>query len=510
MPKAKRAKTGRRPRRGLAREKTRKFRPTDFFSKRGRGIPARGSNIFNWLERAQRLQRERPDAINATIGQLQVRDTKTGGMMPHSFGILDQALVDQGILKGVRATRGADVKVINVRHVVPYSPIGGIPDFLVKWKGWVLHGSSNNAKEKRKLDRMTSGVVPAIGITHALTQGLYLFHDPGEEIVVPNPGWEAYKGLIKQSGLKMRGSTPIFDRNKEFNIDGITGSLVRSLSGEAKKVGVIINFPHNPTGFVPSREEVDRLAEGIDTVAERFPKKMMVVYLDKAYYDLIHSKDTKPIMGALLKRPNVLVVSLDAITKGGSAYGMRVGTLMMGHVNMTKRASELFQRRGRVLLRRTISNIPRAGQELVIEAGATWRNLRGYMEENKQVRGILSERYRVLMNAIEKTRSKLPKEIRDDVVPVHANPGGGFFTLLSTGRFNAGRIAERLSNPTARVPVSLVPGENRKSIRIAYSGVDKEDIPRLVNALYLAVRKEAKSVGFIKSVKRAPKQMPKE
>lgn len=87
---------------------------------------------------------------------------------------------------------------------------------------------------------------------------IMMFGEPGAEIMYPNPGFPIYESVINYSGAK---AVPIpLLEEKDFSFDA---EEVLSLITPATRL-IIINTPANPTGGAVPREEMDKLAAGLE------------------------------------------------------------------------------------------------------------------------------------------------------------------------------------------------------------------------------------------------------
>jgi aspartate aminotransferase len=84
--------------------------------------------------------------------------------------------------------------------------------------------------------------------------------NPGEEIIVPDPGFPTYYSVIKFCGAKAVG-VPLLEKNK-FRMN--PADIRKAITPKTKLI--IINSPNNPTGSVMTPEEIDEvydIAEGL-------------------------------------------------------------------------------------------------------------------------------------------------------------------------------------------------------------------------------------------------------
>jgi aspartate aminotransferase len=93
---------------------------------------------------------------------------------------------------------------------------------------------------------MTRGAFGAIGLAFSLLLG------PGDECVIPVPGWFLYPAM-----LRSRGAVPVAaDLGPDFDLD--VAAVERAITPRTRIV--VVNTPHNPTGVIYSRARLEQLA----------------------------------------------------------------------------------------------------------------------------------------------------------------------------------------------------------------------------------------------------------
>ncbi|HET8602597.1 MAG TPA: pyridoxal phosphate-dependent aminotransferase [Marmoricola sp.] len=115
-------------------------------------------------------------------------------------------------------------------------------------------------------------VVVTTGATEAIAAALLGLVDPGDEVVVLEPYYDSYRAMIQFCGGVRRSVTL---RAPDFRLDA--GALEAAVTDRTKLL--LINTPHNPTGTVLSREELEAVAD----VARRHD---LVVVTDEVYEHL--------------------------------------------------------------------------------------------------------------------------------------------------------------------------------------------------------------------------------
>ena len=101
--------------------------------------------------------------------------------------------------------------------------------------------------------------------------------------------------------------------------------------GRHRKIVVLLNFPHNPTGYSPTTEEADRIVEILAEVAGGGTHVLAVA--DDSYFGLFYETETlkESIFSRLHSRdPRLLAVKLDGRHQGKFVWGLRIGFITYG------------------------------------------------------------------------------------------------------------------------------------------------------------------------------------
>jgi N-succinyldiaminopimelate aminotransferase len=122
-----------------------------------------------------------------------------------------------------------------------------------------------------ELDPLSQGVVTA-GATEAIAAAILALVNPGDEVVVLEPFYDSYVACIAMAGGVRR---PVTLRAPDFRLDV---EALRAAVTERTTV-MLVNSPHNPTGRVLSREE-------LEAVARVAVENDLVVITDEVYEHL--------------------------------------------------------------------------------------------------------------------------------------------------------------------------------------------------------------------------------
>lgn len=97
-------------------------------------------------------------------------------------------------------------------------------------------------------------VLVTMGATEALTATLLAFVEPGDEVVVLEPYYDSYAAIVALAGGVLH---PVPLRFPDFRPD--PDELRAAVSDRTRLI--LINTPHNPTGMVLDREELELIVD---------------------------------------------------------------------------------------------------------------------------------------------------------------------------------------------------------------------------------------------------------
>ncbi|MBP7635638.1 aminotransferase class I/II-fold pyridoxal phosphate-dependent enzyme [Candidatus Ozemobacteraceae bacterium] len=132
--------------------------------------------------------------------------------------------------------------------------------------------------------------------------------EPGDHVIVHAPYYQSLGEVACSVGARLTEWPADPARNWELDI----GFLERSITDRTRVV--VINAPHNPTGFVPAEEflrEVSALSE----------RHGFIVFSDEVYRGLEHGCPTLPSFADI----NPRAVSLGVMSKTYGLPGLRIG-----------------------------------------------------------------------------------------------------------------------------------------------------------------------------------------
>ena len=402
-----------------------------FFSKLGENIILPQDVLIQSKETAAI-----PGAINATIG------IATSNKKAMALPSINKVITE-----------------INNSEYLPYSPTPGLPKMRELWKEKILADNPSINKDFLSLPMVTTGITQGIDIA------ANLFSESGDALLLPNLFWQNYAQIYTiKLGNKIYKYNQ-FDENNEFSISNFKETLY---SIKEDKISLILNFPNNPTGYTPSDVELNSLVDVISTYTKENKNKQLIIVSDDAYFGLFFEKNHKtPTLSAtykLAENENCLIVKLDGITKEFYSWGLRVGFITYYTKNDELRKILLEKTQG--YLRSTTSSPSNLSQQIAVRLLDNKQSL-----EEKEINDkIIEERYNELKQAIS-------TEQLDQLVRVLPFNSGYFFTIKLPSNINAHEFRLKFLNEYRYGVYSM----DDEHIRIAFSCLDKELIPELIN-----------------------------
>jgi N-succinyldiaminopimelate aminotransferase len=148
------------------------------------------------------------------------------------------------------------------------------------------------------------------GCTEGIAAAILGLVDPGDEVVVLEPWYDSYAAMLQMAGAVRR---PVTLRAPDFRPD--LDQLRAAVTPRTRFV--LLNSPHNPTGTVLDRDELQALA---DLAIEHD----LVVITDEVYEHLVFD-DHEHVPMATLPGMSERTLSLSSVGKSWSFTGWKVG-----------------------------------------------------------------------------------------------------------------------------------------------------------------------------------------
>lgn len=348
---------------------------------------------------------------------------------------------------------------LTAAELVAYAPTAGNPEFREIWKKELI--KKNPRLEGKAIS--TPVVVP--GLTAGISYLSDLFLDENHSLIAADPSWDNYV-LIASARRNADFVQFKMFKDGKFNIDG----LEETLKEESKKgsVRVLLNFPQNPSGYSPTRDEAQRLVSIMKNLAENGTKVM--VWCDDAYFGLNYEDDIEPqsLFAYLCDlHENVLAAKIDGPTKEDFAWGARTGFITFGCKGMTEAQYDALVKKLMAAIRSSVSCASTPAQTLIRKGYETGK----LDEEKKEFRKILERRYALVRKFINEHTSSA-------IEPLPFN--SGYFMSFDTKKINAEELRVRLLNEKGIGTIQI----DSRTLRVAFSSLDENKIEVVYQAIY--------------------------
>jgi aspartate/methionine/tyrosine aminotransferase len=359
---------------------------------------------------------------------------------------------------------------VPIADAVTYAPPAGRPGLRQLWREKLLAENPSLANKNFGLPIVTSA------ITHGLSLMGELFLDPGDVVLMPDKLWGNYRLTYEvHHGAKIE-TFPFYSSQGGLNTQGFAARLEELAEGREKLV-VVLNFPNNPTGYMPTPAEGEELAAALQRQAERGTK--LVVFCDDAYFGLFYhlgaQSMTESLFGKLTGRhPNLLAVKLDGATKELFVWGLRCGfvTFGPGRPETAEVVCEVLDAKVRGAIRGGVSNVPQLSQTLV-ERALVSPSLAAEREAKCETLRIRAERVYEIANRPRYAESW-------EVYPFNS----GYFMLVKVEGVDAEKLRLHLLEEHGVGLIATSPTD----IRVAFSCLEVTDVEPLFEALHLAIQ----------------------
>lgn len=327
--------------------------------------------IFDLSGRAQRAEKNigRENVINATIGAL---------------------MDDYGRLITLD-TVYSEYKKLENAEISAYAALEGQPDYLEAVKKVVFKDYTPNSYIR---------AVASPGGSGAIKLATWNYTNPGDEVLTSDWFWSPYVSITEEIGRTV-GTYELFDENNNFNFKSFKKEFLR-IADKQERVFTILNTPaHNPTGYSISDNEWDKIIGLSKEVAENKEKKI-ILFVDIAYIDFASDDNaSRKFFEKFSNLPeNVLVIVGFSMSKGFTAYGMRMGAAVC--ITSSENVAEEFYYACVHSCRANWSNCNRGAMALLSNIVNDSEKFKKYNEEKNTYKEMLKRRANAFVKEAEK------------------------------------------------------------------------------------------------------------
>lgn len=154
-------------------------------------------------------------------------------------------------------------------------------------------------------------VIMLMGSQDGLVHFPMVFANPGDIILVPDPGYTAYT-----AGIAMAGANPYFmPLLKENNFLPDLSKIPDEIAEKAKMM--ILNFPGNPVPVLAGKEYFTKVV--------KFAKKHNILVLHDFAYSELYYDDNKPVSFLSVDGAKDVGVEISSFSKNYNMAGSRIG-----------------------------------------------------------------------------------------------------------------------------------------------------------------------------------------
>lgn len=154
-------------------------------------------------------------------------------------------------------------------------------------------------------------IIITAGASEAIFLVISNLINKGDEVIIISPTYFIFPSCVKFNGGKTI-LVPLEVKENKFNLS--LANIEKKITDKTKLI--IFNSPHNPTGFVPDKQIVYRLAQIVD-------KYNLILLSDEIYKDYIYEGE--------FQSPEEFtdrVIVVDGISKSFLATGLRIGWII--------------------------------------------------------------------------------------------------------------------------------------------------------------------------------------
>jgi aspartate/methionine/tyrosine aminotransferase len=249
---------------------------------------------FPRLQAARRAAEIEPFEVMDVLARAQALEAAGRRVIHMEIGEPDFTAPEAVVEAGVRALRGG---------LIAYTATLGLPALREVIAGWT------ERQFGQALDASRVAVTP--GASGGLLLALALYVDPGDEILVPDPGYPGYRHLVRAFEGVARALALSPQSAFQPTLD-----MVRAAWGPRTR-GLVLGSPSNPTGTLIARAELERIAR---FVAERGG----VLIADEIYQGLVYGEPPSSALGL----PGEVVL-VNSFSKYFCMTGWRLGWVVL-------------------------------------------------------------------------------------------------------------------------------------------------------------------------------------
>ena len=344
------------------------------------------------------------------------------------------------------------VPSFDARSLVAYAPTAGQKEFRTIWQKQII--DKNPLLKTKKISLPV--VVP--GLTAGISYIADLFIDEAKPLVAPDPSWDNY-ALITEARRGAELHRFNFFDGKKIDMTALENAVKKEAAARGS-VRLLLNFPQNPSGYSPTKNEVAEICRIIREAASGGAK--LLIICDDAYFGLNYENDIEEqsLFAHIADiHENVLAVKIDGPTKEDFAWGFRCGFVTFASKSFSDDHCDALVKKLMGVIRSSVSCSATPSQSLLMHSYADPEN-----EAQKiAFRKILEARYRAVRRFVDSHKSRAI-----ETLPFNS----GYFMSLRLNGIDAETLRKKLLSEKGIGTVSI----DSRTLRIAFSSIDEDKI----------------------------------
>lgn len=166
---------------------------------------------------------------------------------------------------------------------------------------------SKKLKKDNNINTTSDDIIVTVGASEALYAGIQALINPGDDVLIPDPGFLSYKECVTLAGAN---SIPV-QTSAENGFQTTIEDIEKSLTNNTK--AIIINSPCNPTGAVMEKEDIKQ-------IADLATDKDLIIFSDEIYEKIIYDRKHYSFQAYTDN-----AVTINGFSKSYAMTGLRIG-----------------------------------------------------------------------------------------------------------------------------------------------------------------------------------------
>lgn len=209
------------------------------------------------------------------------------------------------------------------RTVIEYSHSAGFESYRNKLADFY---------QKTGLPVNSEDIIITTGGSEALIFGFMTTCNPGDEVIIPEPFYANYNGFAVTAGLNV---VPVASSIESGFALPPVEEFEKKITPKTK--AIVICNPGNPTGYLYSKEELEKLRDIVK-------KYDLFLFADEVYREFCYD-GAKPFSVLNLEGIEQNVIMIDSVSKRYSMCGARIGALVSKNKEVMAAALKFGQAR---------------------------------------------------------------------------------------------------------------------------------------------------------------------